>query len=160
MAEILLHGVTYEIPESFTLREMRIVERYTDGHAAQEGYELSRSRRPSTSPSLAPSLRPRSMRSRRSWTICRWRTWKESCLRSTRQGRAPQRKAAARAANLRATIPPHLRSRPRRTRPQRLLVPRTWTVFDPSTRCRGTNRAGAHGLRGRDQGGSWRVSSR
>ena len=42
MAEILLHGVTYEIPESFTLREMRIVERYTDGHAAQEGYELSK----------------------------------------------------------------------------------------------------------------------
>lgn len=42
MAQILVHGVSYEMPESFTLKEMRIVERYTGGHAADDGWEMSK----------------------------------------------------------------------------------------------------------------------
>ena len=42
MAQIKLHDVAYDIPESFTLKEMRIVERYTGGHAAADGYEMSK----------------------------------------------------------------------------------------------------------------------
>lgn len=42
MAQITINGETYEIPESFTLGEMRIVERYADGHLGDDGYDLSK----------------------------------------------------------------------------------------------------------------------
>lgn len=41
MAEINLEGYgTFELPESFNLKEMRIIERYSGGH--QEGFEISK----------------------------------------------------------------------------------------------------------------------
>ena len=42
MAKILVHGMEYEAPESFTLKEMRVIERYTEGHVSGEGYEISK----------------------------------------------------------------------------------------------------------------------
>lgn len=41
MAQVLVHGVSYELPESFTLKELRIVERYSGGQAG-EGFEISK----------------------------------------------------------------------------------------------------------------------
>src|SRR5262245_41423890 len=40
MAQLVVHGTSYELPESFTLREMRIMERYSEGHT--EGYDISK----------------------------------------------------------------------------------------------------------------------
>ena len=40
MAQVIVHEVAYELPESFTLKEMRIIERYTGG--ALEGFEISK----------------------------------------------------------------------------------------------------------------------
>jgi len=42
MARIIVHGMEYEAPDSFTLKEMRVVERYTDGHMTGDGYEISK----------------------------------------------------------------------------------------------------------------------
>lgn len=41
MAQVLVHGTAYELPESFTLKEMRIVERYCHGEAGG-GFEVSK----------------------------------------------------------------------------------------------------------------------
>ena len=41
MAQVLVHGTSYELPESFTLKEMRIVERYCHGEASG-GFEVSK----------------------------------------------------------------------------------------------------------------------
>jgi hypothetical protein len=40
MAQLIVHGTSYEMPESFTLKEMRILERYSEGHV--EGYDISK----------------------------------------------------------------------------------------------------------------------
>lgn len=40
MAQIKVHDVAYELPESFTLKEMRIIERYTGGQS--QGFEISK----------------------------------------------------------------------------------------------------------------------
>src|SRR5262245_28741870 len=40
MAQLVVHGTAYELPESFTLKEMRIMERYSEGHT--EGYDISK----------------------------------------------------------------------------------------------------------------------
>ena len=40
MARIIVHGMEYEAPDSFTLKEMRVIERYTDGHMTGDGYEI------------------------------------------------------------------------------------------------------------------------
>ena len=42
MAQVLVHGTSYEIPESFTLKEMRIVDRYCDGHAAGSDFTIGK----------------------------------------------------------------------------------------------------------------------
>lgn len=42
MAEIIIDGIAYELPESFTLAEMRIVERYCGGHLNESGYEFAK----------------------------------------------------------------------------------------------------------------------
>lgn len=41
MASFKIHDVEYEIPESFTLKEMRIIERYAAGHM-DSGFEVSK----------------------------------------------------------------------------------------------------------------------
>lgn len=40
MAQVRIHDVAYDLPESFTLKEMRIIERYTGG--ALEGFDISK----------------------------------------------------------------------------------------------------------------------
>ena len=42
MAQVLVHGTSYEIPESFTLKEMRIVDRYCEGHAASNDFTIGK----------------------------------------------------------------------------------------------------------------------
>ena len=40
MAQIKVHDVSYQLPESFTLKEMRVIERYTGG--VLEGFGISK----------------------------------------------------------------------------------------------------------------------
>ena len=42
MAQVTINGTAYEMPETLTLKELRIMERYTDGHLSGDGYEVSK----------------------------------------------------------------------------------------------------------------------